>query len=70
VLDPGHGGCDPRARAVKGMDEKNLSLDVAQRVKPLLEAEGYRVIMTRTNDTFIPLAARASIANAPLMLFL
>ena len=64
VLDPGHGGCDPGARAVKGMDEKNLSLDVAQRVKPLLEAEGYRVIMTRTNDTFIPLATRASIANA------
>lgn len=64
ILDPGHGGCDPGARAVKGMDEKNLSLDVAQRVKPLLEAEGYRVIMTRNNDTFIPLETRTAIANA------
>ena len=64
VLDPGHGGFDSGARAVKGMNEKLLALDVAQRVKPLLEAEGYRVIMTRTNDTFIPLETRASIANA------
>ena len=64
VLDPGHGGCDPGARAVKGMDEKQLSLDVAQRIKPLLEAKGYRVIMTRTNDTFIPLETRTGIANA------
>lgn len=64
ILDPGHGGCDPGARAVKGVNEKQLSLDIAQRVKPLLEAEGYRVIMTRTNDTFIPLETRTAIANA------
>ena len=64
VLDPGHGGYDSGARSVSGMDEKNLTLDLAQRLKPLLEKRGYHVILTRTNDTFIPLGTRIAIANA------
>lgn len=64
VLDPGHGGYDNGARAVKGLPEKMLTLDVARRVKPLLEARGYRVIMTRTTDVFIPLGGRTGISNA------
>lgn len=64
VLDPGHGGCDSGARPVKGASEKTLALDVAQRLKPLLEEQGYRVVMTRTDDTFIPLETRVAIANA------
>lgn len=64
VLDPGHGGYDNGARAAKGLPEKMLTLDVARRVKPLLEAHGYRVIMTRTTDVFIPLGGRTDISNA------
>lgn len=64
VLDAGHGGYDSGTRAAKGIDEKNLNLDVVQRVKPLLEAQGYHVVMTRTNDTFVPLSTRTAIANS------
>jgi len=64
VLDPGHGGYDHGAHAVKGMDEKMLTLDVARRVKPQLEARGYRVVMTRTTDVFIPLGGRTAISNS------
>jgi N-acetylmuramoyl-L-alanine amidase len=64
VLDPGHGGYDHGAHAVRGMDEKMLTLDVAQRVKPLLEERGYHVVMTRTTDVFIPLGERTAISNA------
>ncbi len=63
VLDPGHGGYDHGAHAVCGMDEKMLTLDVARRVKPLLEERGYRVVMTRTTDIFIPLGQRTAISN-------
>jgi len=63
ILDPGHGGYDHGARAVRGMDEKMLTLDVALRVKPLLERRGYHVVMTRNTDIFIPLGTRTSISN-------
>jgi N-acetylmuramoyl-L-alanine amidase len=64
VLDPGHGGYDNGAKAVSGLNEKMLTLDVAKRVKPLLQARGYRVIMTRTTDVFIPLGGRTGISNS------
>ena len=64
VLDPGHGGYDHGAHAVRGMDEKMLTLDVARRVKPLLERRGYQVVMTRTTDVFIPLGTRTAISNS------
>jgi len=64
VLDAGHGGYDNGAKAVKGLPEKMLTLDVARRVKPLLEARGYRVVMTRTTDVFIPLGGRTGISNS------
>lgn len=64
VIDPGHGGYDHGARSVSGLNEKSLTLDVAQRLKPLLQAKGYHVIMTRTTDTFIPLGGRTAISNA------
>ena len=64
VIDPGHGGYDSGARAVSGAPEKFLTLDTAQRLKPLLERKGYHVILTRTSDTFIPLGLRTAIANA------
>jgi N-acetylmuramoyl-L-alanine amidase len=64
VIDPGHGGIDHGAHAIRGMDEKILTLDVASRLKPLLQERGYHVIMTRTTDVFIPLGERAGISNA------
>jgi N-acetylmuramoyl-L-alanine amidase len=63
-LDPGHGGNDTGTRnTARKLDEKAMTLDLARRLKPLLEARGYRVVMTRTDDRFIELAERAEIAN-------
>ncbi len=64
VIDPGHGGKDPGAIGRKGTREKDIVLDVALRVKKLLEASGIEVVLTRDEDTFVPLAKRAEIANA------
>lgn len=64
IIDPGHGGYDHGAHAIRGQDEKMLTLDVAQRLKPLLQARGYHVVMTRNSDIFIPLGVRTAISNA------
>jgi N-acetylmuramoyl-L-alanine amidase len=64
VVDAGHGGYDNGAKARQGLPEKMLTLDVARRLKPLLEARGYRVVMTRTTDVFIPLGGRTAISNS------
>jgi N-acetylmuramoyl-L-alanine amidase len=63
VLDPGHGGFDKGAASTLG-NEKTYALDVARQLRPLLQAKGFRVVMTRENDVFIPLEVRARIANA------
>lgn len=64
VLDPGHGGTDTgtRNKAAK-LDEKVFTLDVAKRLQRLLAGSGWRVILTRDDDRFVPLPARAEIAN-------
>jgi N-acetylmuramoyl-L-alanine amidase len=71
VLDPGHGGLDTGAKASSGELEKDIVLDVAKRLRARLEKSGkYRVLMTRTDDTFVPLADRVEIArNASAALF-
>ena len=52
VLDAGHGGADPGTRNLAlHLDEKNLTLDVVLRLKKLLEGRGYRVILTRSDDS-------------------
>ncbi|MEI6860925.1 MAG: N-acetylmuramoyl-L-alanine amidase [Verrucomicrobiota bacterium] len=64
VLDPGHGGADAgTVNATLGVFEKTFALDVAQRLKPLLEAKGYQVVLTRTDDRYIPLPERPALAN-------
>jgi len=63
VLDAGHGAHDLGALSVRGEPEKMLALDVVLRMKPLLEDAGYRVVMTRDRDVFIPLETRAAISN-------
>jgi N-acetylmuramoyl-L-alanine amidase len=63
VLDPGHGGHDKGAVCVFG-NEKDFALDVCQRARLLLQASGLKVLMTRADDTFIPLEQRPVVANA------
>jgi N-acetylmuramoyl-L-alanine amidase len=63
VLDPGHGGHDKGQVSRYGC-EKDFVLDVARKLRPLLQAKGLRVIMTREGDYFVPLEVRAQIANA------
>ena len=63
VIDAGHGGKDPGAIGVAGMQEKTVVLDVAQRLEKLLEAAGVKVTMTRKDDTFISLQERTEIAS-------
>jgi len=70
VLDPGHGGTDPGKQNLRlKLDEKDMTLDIALRLKKLLEARGYRVVMTRTTDKrfsnspAVDLPLRAEVAN-------
>jgi len=62
VLDPGHGGHDRGAISKFGF-EKDFALDVALRARKLLEQQGYKVVMTRSTDVFIPLERRPAVAN-------
>jgi N-acetylmuramoyl-L-alanine amidase len=63
VLDAGHGGHDPGARANKGSHEKVLALDTSRRVARILRQNGMRVIETRTGDYFVPLDRRTAVSN-------
>jgi N-acetylmuramoyl-L-alanine amidase len=63
VLDPGHGGYDKGQVSRYGY-EKDFALDVARKLRPLLQTKGLRVITTREGDYFVPLEVRAQIANA------
>ncbi len=62
VLDPGHGGRDP-GHQTGSLQEKRLTLLLAQQVRAKLQAAGYRVVLTRTRDTYLDLAERAARAN-------
>jgi N-acetylmuramoyl-L-alanine amidase len=64
VIDPGHGGHDPGTIGRKGLQEKDLVLDVSLRLRDLIRSElGAEVLMTRSTDVFIPLEERTAIAN-------
>lgn len=60
VLDPGHGGKDDNAQ-VNGVYEKDLNLDVALEIRKQLQEKGFEVIMTRENDSYVPLITRAGV---------
>jgi N-acetylmuramoyl-L-alanine amidase len=64
VIDAGHGGFDYGGIRGQRVAEKTMTLDVAQRLKLFLSAQGYRVVMTRDSDIFVPLGTRVAIANA------
>jgi N-acetylmuramoyl-L-alanine amidase len=64
VLDPGHGGHDPGAIGPRGLQEKELTLDVARRLAAVLQEEqGLKVILTRSRDQFLALRERTTLAN-------
>jgi N-acetylmuramoyl-L-alanine amidase len=64
VLDPGHGGADPGAVTSAGDLEKDITLDVARRLRALLLEAGFEVVMTREGDETLSLRERAARANA------
>lgn len=63
VIDAGHGGYDRGGIPGQRVSEKDMTLDVAQRLRKVLSANGYRVVMTRDSDVFVPLGTRTAIAN-------
>jgi N-acetylmuramoyl-L-alanine amidase len=64
VIDAGHGGHDPGAQGVSGGQEKAVVLAAARELKAELEQRGgYRVVLTRESDVFLPLEARVRIAR-------
>lgn len=67
VLDAGHGGTDPGAVSDvlgnKTVNEKDITLGIAKKVRDILEANGYTVVMTRDSDTYPTLNKRSEIAN-------
>jgi N-acetylmuramoyl-L-alanine amidase len=65
VIDPGHGGKDKGAVGPSGVYEKTVTLALGLELKRVLESQlGCQVILTRTTDKFVPLEARAAMANA------
>ena len=65
VIDPGHGGSNVGTHSVlDGRFEKEFTLDWAQRLRPLLEAEGWHVLLTRNSDVYVTNAERTVFANA------
>jgi N-acetylmuramoyl-L-alanine amidase len=64
IIDAGHGGFDRGGVPYQKIGEKNLTLDVAQRLGSVLRRDGYRVVLTRDSDVFVPLGERVRIANS------
>jgi N-acetylmuramoyl-L-alanine amidase len=63
VVDAGHGGTESGAVGQGGLLEKEVTLDVARRLEPLLQRQGLEVILTRTDDQTVPLEGRTKRAN-------
>jgi len=64
VIDAGHGGFDRGGIPRQRVSEKEMTLDVALRLRSILEKSGYRVVMTRDRDVFVPLPGRVAVANS------
>ncbi|MDZ7289946.1 MAG: N-acetylmuramoyl-L-alanine amidase [candidate division KSB1 bacterium] len=64
AVDAGHGGNDPGARNQSvGLNEKTVTLAIAQKLQTFLESRGHQVLMTRNEDVFVELGRRAELAN-------
>jgi N-acetylmuramoyl-L-alanine amidase len=64
VIDAGHGGFDRGGIPRQRVPEKDMALDVAVRLKRKVQNAGYKVVMTRDTDVFVPLPSRVAIANS------
>ena len=62
-IDPGHGGGDPGAVAPSGLTEKEANLKIALRLRRLLNREGARTLMTRSDDRRLPVASRIAFVS-------
>lgn len=63
VVDAGHGGHDPGAIGPRRVREKDVTLAIARRLAKRLGAEGFHVVLTRTDDRYLALEERTAIAN-------
>ncbi len=63
VIDAGHGGDNSGTRSRNGVKEKDLTLDIAERVQQMLASRGFDTVMTRTADDTLSLQERAATAN-------
>lgn len=63
VIDPGHGGKDPGALGTSGLQEKGIVLSISEKLREILIAKGYTVLMTRDTNRFIPLKKRTEFAT-------
>ena len=63
VLDPGHGGSDPGAVGINGIQEKQVTLAIAQQVAAYLTQQGVQVVLTRTDDSDVELEPRVQMAE-------
>ena len=63
VIDPGHGGEDTGAKGPGGVMEKDIVLEISKKVAEKLRAAGFKVLLTREEDVFIPLGERTALAN-------
>lgn len=63
AIDPGHGGRDPGAVGIDGLQEAGIVLDIAEKVAALLDRQGVQVVLTRQNDSEIDLEPRVQTAE-------
>lgn len=63
IIDPGHGGYDVGAQGKRGLNEKDINLDISKRVRTKLLENGINVVMTRSRDVFVTLWERANMTR-------
>ncbi len=63
VIDPGHGGPDPGAIGINGLQEKRIVLSISEKVAAVLRAKGVNAVLTRTDDRDLGLAPRVALAE-------
>jgi N-acetylmuramoyl-L-alanine amidase len=63
-IDPGHGGGDPGAIAGSGLEEKKVTLGIARQLRRLLQRQGIRTVMTRTDDRRLPRESRIAFVSS------
>ncbi len=64
VIDPGHGGVQPGAISKSGLAEKDVTLDIALRLRQLMKQSPFEVLLTRETDQTVTLANRVAFANS------